>query len=97
MPDKPLTPASPEDLEQALAHALQYNGRRHFKTSQTLAAKITAAHLADCLRKSGFVVMKTPTPPLPLAKDCAYANSARRVMDEVEALADHPGPAQEAT
>ncbi len=84
---QPLTPASPDDLEQALAHALQFNGRKQFKTSHELTAKITAGHLAEYLRKSGFVVMKTPVPPPALAKDCAYANSARRIMDEVAAQA----------
>jgi hypothetical protein len=55
-----LTPASADDLEHALAHALQYDGRRQFKLAGESMAKITAAHLVRCLAQSGFVVMRKP-------------------------------------
>src|SRR5271168_1742849 len=55
-----LRPANPADLERALAHALQFDGRRQFKTSGEMMAKITAAHLAEQLRVAGFVVMQRP-------------------------------------
>lgn len=58
--DRTLTPASPADLEQAIAHALQYDGRKTFKPSSEMMARITAAHLVECLVRSGFVVMKAP-------------------------------------
>jgi hypothetical protein len=61
--DRPLTQAAPEDLEQALAHALRFDGRKPFKGSGEMMARITAAHLVACLRQSGFVVMRKP--PLP--------------------------------
>jgi hypothetical protein len=66
MPDAPpaLRPATPDELQQALAHALQFDGRKQFKTSGEMMAKITAAHLAECLRQSGFVVMKKPPEPM---------------------------------
>ena len=73
---QPLTPAAPDDLEQALAHALQLNGHKQFKTSHELTAKITAGYLAEHLRRSGFVVMKKPVPPLSLAKVCEVAAQA---------------------
>jgi len=60
MPDEPLTPADPEDLRQALAHALTFDGRRQFKTSGEMMAKITAEHLARHLELAGFVVMRRP-------------------------------------
>ena len=64
MPDEqPLTPVSQTDLEQALAHALQFDGRRQFKLSGESMAKITAAHLVACLQQAGFVVMKAPLAP----------------------------------
>jgi hypothetical protein len=44
--DRPLTPADPADLEQALAHALQFDRRRQFKLAGESMAKIAAAHLA---------------------------------------------------
>jgi hypothetical protein len=48
------------ELEQALAHALQFDGRKAFRTSGEMMARITAAHLVEQLRKAGFVVMKVP-------------------------------------
>ncbi len=61
MPDeRPLTPADPADFEQALAHALQFDGRKAFKLAGESMAKITAAHLAVCLARAGFVVMRKP-------------------------------------
>jgi hypothetical protein len=58
--DRQLSPASPAELEQALAYALRFDGRRAFKLSGESMAQITAAHLAECLRRSGFVIMKAP-------------------------------------
>ena len=59
MPDEAnLSPASTTELEQALAHALQFDGRRHFKVSGEMMARITAAHLIECLERGGFVVMR---------------------------------------
>jgi hypothetical protein len=52
--------ADPGVLEQALAHALQFDGRRQFRVSGEMMAKITAAHLAEQLRRAGFVVMQRP-------------------------------------
>jgi hypothetical protein len=49
----PLRPAETAEIEQALAHALQFDGRKQFKL-----AKLTAAHLLECLERAGFVVMK---------------------------------------
>jgi hypothetical protein len=56
MPSETLRPAAADELQQTLAHALQFDGRE-FMT------KITAAHLAKCLMAAGFVVMKKPGAP----------------------------------
>ena len=58
-----LQPAETAELELALAHALQFDGRKQFKVSGEMMAKITAAHLVACLRRGGFVIMKRPPPP----------------------------------
>jgi hypothetical protein len=58
--DQTLSQATQEELEQALAHALRFNGRKAFKLSGESMARITAAHLVACLERSGFVVMKKP-------------------------------------
>jgi hypothetical protein len=55
-----LRAAEPAELEQALAHALQYDGRKAFRPSGEMMAKITAAHLVQHLGRAGFVVMKKP-------------------------------------
>jgi hypothetical protein len=46
MADEPrVTPASPEELQQTLAFALRYDGRRRVHHSDELMARITAAAL----------------------------------------------------
>ena len=75
-----LLPATPDELEQAVSHALRFDGRKHFKLAGEIMGKITAAHLVRCLTQAGFVVMKKP-PPVP-PKGCAYAESAVRAMEE---------------
>ena len=78
-PSRNLLPVTPEELEQAVSHALRFDGRKHFKLAGEIMGKITAAHLVHCLTQAGFVVMKAPPPDLPQV--CAYAESARRVID----------------
>jgi hypothetical protein len=59
MPDEPkLTPATPDDLAQALAHGLRFNERKRFHQGDELMARITAEHLIRYLELSGFVVMR---------------------------------------
>ena len=53
-----LTPADPDDLRQALAFALTFDGRKQFRPSGEMMAKITADHLARHLERCGFVVLK---------------------------------------
>ncbi len=60
MSDANLRPARTEELEQALAHALLFDGKRAFKISGEMMARLTAAHLATSLQRAGFLVMKAP-------------------------------------
>jgi len=53
-----LRPAETTELEQALAHALVFDGRKQFGVSGEMMARITAAHLVEQLGRAGFVVMK---------------------------------------
>ena len=67
----PLRPAEPGEFEQALAHALQYDGRKAFRRADNMMAAIAAAHVAQCLERAGFVVMKKPpTTPRTAAPSC---------------------------
>jgi hypothetical protein len=84
MPEAPsnLRGATIDELEQALAHALRFDGRKAFKTSGEMMARITAAHLAEQLRRSGFVVMKKP--PTPMHSDAGHYDPAQRAKPPSE-------------
>ena len=64
MPDEPkLSPATPEDLVNALSFALRFEGRRRVHHADDSMARITADRLVKHLEQSGFVVMKKPPRP----------------------------------
>jgi hypothetical protein len=62
MTDAPnhLTPATPEDLADALAFALRFDGRKRKHDAGEFMARIVATRLVEHLERSGFVVMKRP-------------------------------------
>jgi hypothetical protein len=61
MPDADrLTPATPEDLADAIAFALRFNGRKRVHNADELMSSIVAKRLVEHLERSGFVVMKRP-------------------------------------
>jgi hypothetical protein len=61
MPDADrLTPASSEDLAEALAFALRYSGRKRTHDAGEMMAAIVAKRLVEHLERSGFVIMKRP-------------------------------------
>jgi hypothetical protein len=58
-PDR-LTPAAPDDLADALAFALRFDGRKRKHDAGEMMAAIVAKRLVEHLERSGFVVMKRP-------------------------------------
>jgi hypothetical protein len=61
MPDADrLTPASSDDLADALAFALRYSGRKRTHDASEIMAAIVAKRLVEHLERSGFVFMKKP-------------------------------------
>jgi hypothetical protein len=60
MSDAPLSPASPEDLADALAFALRFDGRKRKHDAGEIMARIVAARLVMHLDQAGFVIMKKP-------------------------------------
>ena len=61
MPERvDLTPATPEDLAEALAFALRYSGRKRTHDAGEMMSAIVAKRLVEHLERSGFVVMKKP-------------------------------------
>ena len=64
MPDADrLTPASSEDLADALAFALRYSGRKRVNDASEMMAAIVAKRLVEHLERSGFVVNALKKPP----------------------------------
>ncbi len=60
MPDDrdALTPATAEDVADALAFALRFSGRKRVHNADELMSAIVAKRLVEHLERSGFVVMK---------------------------------------
>ena len=56
----PLTPASPEDLAEALAFALRYSGRKRVHNADEIMSTIVAKRNVEHLDRAGFVVMNRP-------------------------------------
>jgi hypothetical protein len=56
-PDR-LTPAAPDDLADALAFALRFEGRKRTHRGDEIMAEIVAKRLVAHLERAGFVVMK---------------------------------------
>lgn len=65
MTDKPLRPATRDEVSQALGYALRFNrsGKSHRHATE-MTARIAADVLAGHLELAGFVVMKKPPAPL---------------------------------
>ena len=55
-----LTPACAEDLSNALAFALRFEGRKRVHNADEIMAEIVAKRLVEHLERVGFVVMKKP-------------------------------------
>ncbi len=55
-----LTPASRDDLAQAIAFALQVRGRKRIRTAGDIMATLTAERIAEHLEDAGFIIMRKP-------------------------------------
>ena len=54
------TAITTDALDRRIMSALQFDGRRQFRTSSEMMAKITAEHLARHLERCGYAVMTRP-------------------------------------
>jgi hypothetical protein len=59
-PAERLSPATAEDVADALAYALRFQGRKRVHNADELMSAIVAKRLVEHLERSGFVVMKRP-------------------------------------
>ena len=60
-----LRPATSDEIAEALAFALRYEGRRRVHDADLAMGRITAERLVRHLQRSGFVVMKAPAGAAP--------------------------------
>jgi hypothetical protein len=60
MPDDTLRPATAHDIEDALAYALRFDGRRRTHQADDLMARITAQRLVRHMALCGFAVSHQP-------------------------------------
>jgi hypothetical protein len=54
-----LTRATPDDLQQALAFALRFNGKKRYHQADSQMADIVAMHLIEHLERCRFVVLRS--------------------------------------
>jgi hypothetical protein len=58
--EEALRPATADEVENALAFALRFSGRKRTQQGSELVAQIAAERLVEHLERSGFVIMKKP-------------------------------------
>ncbi len=62
MSDNPsLRRATAEEIEETLAFALRFSGRKRVHQGDEFMATITAQRLVEHLERSGYVIMKQPS------------------------------------
>ena len=59
-PADALTPATADDLADALAFSLRFSGRKRVHNADEIMARIVAERLVAYPARAGFVVMKKP-------------------------------------
>ena len=63
MTDERLKPATRDDLVQAVAHGLQFEGCKRIHHADEFMARIAAEKLVDHIQRCNYVVMKRPSVP----------------------------------
>ena len=68
-----LTPAKPEDIAEAIAYLLQFDGGKRTHRADEMMARIVAEQPVEALERAGLVVVQRP----PLAGGAAIGFGAR--------------------
>jgi hypothetical protein len=58
--ERPLRPATVEELEDTLTFALRFKGRKRWDGAGPMISAIAAESLRIALEEAGYVIMKTP-------------------------------------
>lgn len=58
--EKPLRPATEEEVTHSLSFALRFDGKKPVRYADDLMASLMAKHLLKHLELSGYVIMKGP-------------------------------------
>lgn len=58
--ERPLRPATEEEVEYSLSFALRFNGKKPVRYAEDAMASLMARHLMKHLELSGYVIMKGP-------------------------------------
>ena len=69
-----LRPAGREEIEQSLAFALRFDGRKRVRQADDAMARITAERLVAHLERSGYVVMQRPAAAAPSTSGHGHPN-----------------------
>jgi hypothetical protein len=86
-----LTPAEPRDLADAIALALQFEGRKRVHHADEYMAAIAPEPVVHYLERAGFVVMKKP----PLSGHAAPRRVralANLTLGSAQMASKHPAP-----
>jgi hypothetical protein len=60
MEQKQLRPVTVQEIEETLAFALRFKGRKRADIAGPMVAQIAAEHLRKSLEDAGFVILKQP-------------------------------------
>jgi hypothetical protein len=67
MEQKQLRPVTVQEIEETLAFALRFKGRKRVDIAGPMIAQIAAEHLRKSLEDAGFVILKQPDSVAPSA------------------------------
>ena len=72
---KALLPASSTDLQESLAFALRFAGRKRVHQADDVMARITAVRLVAHIEQCGFVLMRRPAAISPSTSGHRHSNT----------------------
>ena len=75
VPPEATRPAQPGEIEETLAYALRFDGRKRVHHADDAMARIAAQRLVDHLERSGFVIHKRSAAAAPTTSTHRHPNA----------------------